>query len=295
MKAISVGEIVASLEIAPAAGLAQDCCAPAFNVNIDMELPCMPFEPSLDLAINTGLFSGSFGKDGCNLKLDLKLSIPPVVCSVVDADSIAIGNGADPTFELAFSRLADCTLKLSGHISLPCMPFNVTAAQDITIGVGGLGGEFELALSKLEDCGLKLSGHLSLPCMPFNVAAAQDIQIGGGDDPVFDVSLTKLENCTLKLSQHISLPCMPFNVTAAQDIVIGGGYGGDFDLKLEKLAACTLKLSGHISLPGTGLDVLISAQYVDKTFKIWKQPIKAYAVEAVGSPIEIFVAVSCSG
>jgi len=335
MAAISIGEISGFFEVRPKVGLAQDCCAPEFNVSIDMKLPCMAFEPSLHLSINTGLFSGSFCKDECDLQLNLKLSIPEVDCINFSALATGTFTGVGGKFDVTLAEnVSNCQLRLSYKLSIPCLHFNVADAQDVIIGVGGLGGEFDLALSKLANCTLKLSGHLSLPCMPFNVyntqvfsvvpdagfdvnlvkmanctlklsqhikfpcmpfnvAVSNTVTMGNWDTPVFDVALKKMSNCTLKLSQHLSLPCMPFEVSDAQDLIIGpGGYGGEFDLALSKLTGCGLKLSGHLSLPGTGLEVLVSAEYANKTFKVWKRTVNLYKFASASEKV-IFVAVSC--
>jgi len=292
MAAISIGEISGFFEVRPKVGLAQDCCAPEFNVSIDMKLPCMAFEPSLHLSINTGLFSGSFCKDECDLQLNLKLSIPEVDCINFSALATGTFTGVGGKFDVTLAEnVSNCQLRLSYKLSIPCLHFNVADAQDVIIGVGGLGGEFDLALSKLANCTLKLSGHLSLPCMPFNVYNTQVFSVV--PDAGFDVNLIKMANCTLKLSQHIKFPCMPFEVSDAQDLIIGpGGYGGKFDLALSKLAGCGLKLSGHLSLPGTGLEVLVSAEYANKTFKVWKRTVNLYKFASASEKV-IFVAVSC--
>lgn len=249
---ISVAAITAMLEICPVNGLNQDCCAPEFNVNVDIKLPCMPFEPSLGLSINTGAFTGSFYKDVCKLKLDLKLSLPPATCTCIKFSVVATGTAVGPSVF------------------------------------------FDIALTKnVPNCLVKLSYKLSIPCLPLHVADAQSIAIGKGVNPTFDLALSKLANCTLKLSGKISLPCMPFNVADAHTLIIGpGGFGGAFDLALSKLSDCTLKLSGKISLPGKLVTVIVSAEYANKTFKVWKRVVKAYDF---GSPSEkqIFVAISC--
>jgi hypothetical protein len=126
--AISRQEASGRIAVVPRYGDELNCCDPTYDVEFDLQLPCIPFDFTVT-GTSTGV--GTFDLalipvvSECVVRFSYAISIPCIAFSVEADSTINIGS-----VDLALvANTADCELKVSAKISLP------TANQTVIVSV----------------------------------------------------------------------------------------------------------------------------------------------------------------
>lgn len=156
---------VASALVYPEKGEDQNCCDPSFQMELDLELPCIPFDYTNTATVGGGgIFDFAIVQSGCELKFSFHVSFPTgagsFTCIPFDptvthtAEWSGIGD-----LDIALrTEPGTCVLIISYDFSIPCVAFGVTS--DLNINIGSINGGLAATTA---DCNLKLSADISLP------------------------------------------------------------------------------------------------------------------------------------
>ena len=127
--------------------LTSDCCDPHPRLDLDLQLPCMPFD-------------------------------------VTGSGTVTLTSDKTPRISFNPSK-ADCILDLGMHLQLPCMPFTVTS-EDTVVSVVQVPVPYATMSVRLtaEDCALKVKSSIQLG-MPADVSSFAYMSSSGDDMSIY--------------------------------------------------------------------------------------------------------------
>jgi hypothetical protein len=127
LTAISRAAAGGRIVVVPQLGDSQNCCEPSFQIEFDLNLPCVPFDfTATGTATGIGTFDIAMVISGCVVKFSYVMSIPCIAFSV--ENNISTPNIGSLAMGLVVNT-ADCKLKLSAKLSMP------TETQTVIVSV----------------------------------------------------------------------------------------------------------------------------------------------------------------
>lgn len=99
-----------------------DCCDQQFLLDVDLKIPCTPFELNCNASIDNGIITGWFTHSStCEIDLNLYISLPAITGITVEIGSVFISVGAPVDFvpEIDFDGYKR---KFNYHIRFPSCP-----------------------------------------------------------------------------------------------------------------------------------------------------------------------------
>lgn len=172
--AIRVDDVPAGI----AAGWSQtsdDCCDAGYNLNLDVDVPCMPFTIDSELTISVADVSHATGRlwatnDNCELGLNLSLRIPCIPFTFSISGDVSMVSDRDPSLMLSM-RHHGCAATMEMHLGIPCLPFSIDDSQtSVQVSVVDVSDPFLSIGLRQEGCVLRWGVDLDLPCFPFSTA-----------------------------------------------------------------------------------------------------------------------------
>ena len=196
-------------------GLRSGTCA--LDLDVDVDIPCLPFTVSADATINTGKITVDFDRNAgsgiCELDLNINISLPwpsfpePFSCGDLGTVNITVNRGTDETFDVSGAFDQSCNLNLEFDIGFPSFSCGDIAPQlgvSRLIKVGG-DGKFEVDAGWSE-CELQLDFDISFPpAFSCSLLETPSVLVNIGGDGKFEVDAGWSE-CELQLDFDISFP-----------------------------------------------------------------------------------------